>query len=91
MLINVTLDSIERGHRVDCGRCPVAFALREVFGDGVSVGWDLININGSVIETPKVVRDFIHRFDLGHEVAPFSFILELDRMRKLEAKCPSTS
>lgn len=87
MLINVTDECIKRGLRVDCGRCPVAIALQATFGPVVSVGWDLINVNGSVIDTPKVVRDFIHRFDMGHEVAPFSFILDLDRMQKLEEKC----
>jgi hypothetical protein len=81
MLINVTEECIKRGFRVDCGRCPVAVALRECFGDAVSVGYDLIRINDKSLVTPKVVRKFIDTFDKGDPVKPFTFILDLEKLQ----------
>jgi len=85
--IEVTAEDIAAGVREDCFACPIASALlratgaKRAFVDGgaVAVGdWEGF-FPPSRMEVPitKEVSSFVHTFDVGDSVEPFSFDLEL--------------
>lgn len=81
MLIHVTQRHIDAGCRMSVGNCPIALAiieqttlddvcitgLRVLIGDLSSTEW---------IELPHACLLFVHKFDGGFSVAPFSFELK---------------
>lgn len=60
-------------------KCPIALALRELFGQHVSVGPEHCTISSRSISAslPKEAIKFLEDFDDGKPVQPFSFELEL--------------
>ena len=63
-------------------RCPIALAVARTTGEV----WEIAYVNGwpthrevrSPIWWPVAVQGFIHTFDAGKPVQPFSFDLEID-------------
>jgi hypothetical protein len=78
--VTVTRELIEGGEPRSCPTCPIALALAKtlpgaqnvyVFNDGAHVrmsGKKLL-----VIDFPAEAYDFMHRFDSGQPVHPFTF------------------
>jgi hypothetical protein len=79
--ITVTQEDIDNGSTIIPSECPIALAVARATGRKVSfVG----PITGVVFDTspkthllPESAADFIVLFDLGREVCPFSFELEV--------------
>jgi hypothetical protein len=78
MLINVTQEHIDKGKRGSVIFCPVARAVREVFGDGVVASGAGILIKGYHHHVPHIVQEFMQNFDTTKPVKPFSFELETE-------------
>lgn len=81
MKITVTKKDIEDGQTKDCISCPVALATKRKMKTTVHV-WNhsIFCFNGNGWDSmilPKFVVDFIHHFDEGKNVKPFSFNLNL--------------
>lgn len=82
MRIDVTQEDIVKGAPEDCGRCPIALAIRR------ATGWERVNVDYTtvqpdrdnlqdLIDLPAEAVEFISLFDKGQcAVAPFSFELE---------------
>lgn len=77
MTIEVTQEDIDRGRRGSCFECPVARAASRAVGAEVSTDRYLFYLPTAKIKTPTEVAKFIHAFDGGEPVAPFSFELPL--------------
>ena len=83
-VITVTAEHIAKGVRRICSSCPVALAIADAFpGADVWVGgisFDLYFDGGLTtiggVDLPADVEVFIHAFDDGYEVAPFSFTVD---------------
>jgi len=75
MVINITEEHIAKGVRGDCGRCPVALAMKAAFGPAVRIRVSVFDyeVHSITRELPEKARRFIHNFDQGTEVQPFSF------------------
>jgi hypothetical protein len=79
MKIRVLRTDIKRGKPGSSSRCPVALAVRRVFGrhpdfTNVSVGlWIIVSNKILDVRIPKVALEFIKRFDAGRKVKPFTF------------------
>lgn len=81
--INVTYDHIMRGDRAESNSCPIALALREqddvndarVYDNHIMIYKENKQLSFSV--NGEMIR-FIHEFDAGRGVKPFSFDMELD-------------
>ena len=83
MLINVTQEHIDNGLKRTCGKCPVALALLSAGAPDPFVGKDMVWIDFSDpdcmgIVLPKEAHNFIHEFDEGKKVEPFSFTLNIN-------------
>lgn len=85
MRIRVTQDNINHGLRGSCTSDPVALALRDegflkpyVTAEKIQVdgrlGWRILR---QTAPAPYSVYDFIHSFDQGEPVSPFSFEVDL--------------
>lgn len=73
--IYVTKNDIKNGKRGNCSKCPVALALYRRFPDfKIKVG-ALIKIGHELLEIKNRVAFFIHDFDGGKKVKPFSFYI----------------
>lgn len=76
----VTREDIEKGVPESDELCPVALAVKRLFGfDWVYVGIggcfiDIDNSEGKRFSLPIEARDFIRDFDNGKEVNPFIFM-----------------
>lgn len=85
MTVDVEQEHIDKGYRYSFGFCPIAMAMREHGFTNVSVGanahWDYLGrpYKG---EVPWKAREFITRFDLGHKVAPFSFVIDCEKIHE---------
>lgn len=90
--INVTDEHIKKGARSSCSCCPIALAVNELLKDNfrVRIGASQYSIWPQYIaiadKDGAAFRDyyinnrclgFIHMFDLGYPVKPFSFQLEI--------------
>ena len=83
--INVTAKDIENGQKCSASCCPIALSLKRkgLFNSSVgSVGTTTTSFIYEEIEyhrvpLPLTARQFIHAFDDGIPVKPFSFTLEL--------------
>jgi len=78
MRIEVTAEDIKNGVFTDCRSCPVALALDRHTGDWWSVGTSTatrIETGARFLLPPSACR-WIHNFDCGDPVEPFSFELE---------------
>lgn len=79
--IEVTAEDIQQGKHSSPCACPVACAIRRTTGAYVGVFGDYIDYcdprtnEDYVITPPLKVERFIHRFDGGKKVQPFSFTL----------------
>ena len=80
--ISVTLSDIVCGQKGRSMHCPIALALKRNLGASkVSaspnvVSWALDGASYHDIRSPASVQTFIHRFDTGEPVYPFTFTLE---------------
>ena len=81
--IEVTAGDIERGVPCHAYRCPVGRALARMFKHSVCVGeidhrltWRRVGVTKDHPLPPAVAR-FVHRFDLGKKVRPFTFEVTL--------------
>lgn len=78
MRVNVTQAHIDRGRLGECHTCPVALALLDATGISWLVGrtWAWASPPPSEqVDLPAEVGQFIHAFDHGDRVEPFSFEL----------------
>lgn len=79
MKIKVTQEHIDKGTDNEPELCPVALAIKEVFGMWafVSVSECSIIVADRILFVPTSVHDFVERFDNGYTVDPFEFELGL--------------
>lgn len=85
--VEVTAEDIANGKRETACYCPIALALKrlgvkdpDVFGEReecVSVPCDDDEEPWDHYQLPDEAIDFVVKFDLGAEVAPFAFDLEV--------------
>lgn len=77
--VNITADNIAKGKPSRSGGCPVALALKaegfHAIGVGFSFGLFKLGKIQFSFGIPRKVENFIHRFDDGKSVKPFSFRL----------------
>ena len=74
--ISLTQDHIDRGTRLDSGRCAVALAVADTIGTGVRVGAIIrIGCGEHVYNYSEFVEKFIHDFDFGLPVDPIVFTI----------------
>jgi hypothetical protein len=76
LTIKVTQCDINRGKRAECGKCPVAIAIKRATGENrvvVGAGWARVGEMGYPL--PDKVYDFIERFDFAKPVKPIRFAL----------------
>ena len=77
--IDVTARDIAKGVKNDIDQCSVARAARRVFRRSLNVDGFTINIGDGFLSEyrelslPKRARNWIHKFDSGKTVKPFSF------------------
>lgn len=76
--IEVTEEDIRLGVPKDAFACPIALAMKRVFGfeveaDGPHFRFGVVEGRG-----PKKIDEFVSAFDLGFVVTPFEFDLALD-------------
>lgn len=74
--VEVTAEDIAKGKPMECLNCPVALACMRAGLDDIAVCDSSLDSDGS-IRTPDVVAEFIHAFDNGKPVHPFTFNLEI--------------
>lgn len=84
MRITVTRDNINHGLRGSCTSDPVALALRDEGFLKPYVTAEKIQVEGylgrsfmQIEPAPYSVYDFVHSFDQGEPVSPFSFEVDL--------------
>ena len=76
--INVTKRDIQLGEKDNALDCPVALAVkRHLPSRCLQVGSETVTFDCGSIFLPESAREFIHRFDTGKRVKPFSFTLEI--------------
>ena len=80
MKINVTKKDIKYAKPGSQTLCPIANALRRKHPKSkladIKVMPEHVFIYGEQADLPKTARRFIHKFDTGLKVAPFSFEME---------------
>ena len=79
MKIKVTQEHIDNGWRCSRGWCPIALALRDVFGRDCDPRVSGVHIAlgpGTSYRTPPEAMYFISDYDDGRTVQPFEFELE---------------
>lgn len=79
MKITVTAEDIKEGHRGNACLCPIALAMIRATKDEWAVGTFSVRrrYQRRAFALPKRVMAWIFRFDIGKEVKPFSFTLDL--------------
>ncbi len=82
--IDVTRDDIDAGVQSHCYACPIALAFKRATGadlvevDELGAGWyDIEAMTDRAVAIPDVAARFIHAFDAGRDVQPFSFTVTL--------------
>ncbi len=87
--ISVTQEDIDHGTASDCATCPVALALKrtlkgnEVIVEEVYAGVNYLYFFYKkrmvyLCNTPRIVNKFMNDFDMGREVSPFDFEVEVE-------------
>lgn len=73
--VRVMQRDIDRGHRSDCFKCPIALALKRAFPRReFEVGFGFVSFEkGPTISLPTKAREFIDAFDNKQPVKPFTF------------------
>lgn len=85
MIVKVTQRHINNGVQIIPDRCPVARAIRAVVKRSVDVqvgSWDVsLEYKGKIINRKlrQKARDFIQAFDIGEEVQPIEFSLNIPK------------
>lgn len=76
--INVTQDDIDAGIRRSHICCPIALACKREFKDNFEEvnTFQIIFKSGSSINLPQLAFNFVHSFDTGLDVVPFSFEID---------------
>ena len=81
MRIEVTQQDIDLGRCRDPDRCALALAIGRALGRSASVTygnvWPSLASHECIAKLPLKARAFIARFDVGGQVEPFAFELEL--------------
>lgn len=79
IIVDVTEDDIRHGEREECRNCPVARAIARATGRAVLVDGDEFCFASVLVDytLPAAARDFIHLFDTGCNVKPFSFTISI--------------
>ena len=81
MKIIVTQEDIDRGEPTECGRCPVARAIKRATGRKRLKVWTaMVIISQKRFSLSQRVTDFIYAFDNAEPVKPFSFSLPLEKL-----------
>lgn len=83
MQIEVTTALIRAGHRNSNGHCPVGLAIRKATGKRMKmIGHALddntfVSLAGDeqIFYGPRELMQFVHDFDMGRPVEPFTFSL----------------
>jgi hypothetical protein len=83
--IDVTQDDIKEGEKASAEFCPIACAVRRLFPDSyirvddlLEVGPDDSDKDSEYYDLPESALEFIHNFDIGRHVEPFSFVAVSD-------------
>jgi len=78
MFIKVTQECIDNGLPDEPRACPIALALNKQTGNKWSVGGWFATVGKRIyIDFPDEAIEFIHDFDMGDDVKPFTFKLPL--------------
>lgn len=79
MRIAVTQENIDKGVRGETSNCPIALAVKALGYEYVCVGAESVDaLRGSdgrafLWYLPNEATSFVHAFDEGRKVAPFTF------------------
>lgn len=75
--ISVTEADIDAGIRMHPESCPINLAAERATDKGCRTMRTLIVIGDSAVRyaLPAEAREFIFRFDMGHDVEPFEFVI----------------
>jgi len=93
VLIQITAEDIAAGVPGDCGKCPIALAVRRAFKytdpeDSIAVGTEELEFDpyhmavfGLTVTLPDAAVDFIRKFDYPEEYlpGPFEFTLTVPK------------
>lgn len=79
--INVTKEHIRAGIRVSFKSCPIALALRESGVVNATAEHGGFGIKNPRHPMPKKVRRFIYAFDRAMPVKPFSFTVNVRKIK----------
>lgn len=76
--VNVTQQDINRGIKMACLHCPVSLALTRSYNskESIFVGGADYFVKNRVYRLPQELKDFIHKFDNGFEVKPFTLTFQ---------------
>lgn len=75
----MTRNDIAYGVPKDGCRCPVANAMSRVLNRTIEVDGERAEVDGcGRILLPDAVQQFVTEFDLGFDVEPFSFTIDVD-------------
>ena len=82
MIVTVTQDHIDKGVRNDCTECALALALRPHFSFTIPGVFDscVVVLSGGQLkysDLPENAEIWLRKFDLGQEVEPFEFELDI--------------
>ena len=75
--VEVTEEDIAKGEKKDHCYCPLALAFKRAGLKDPIVENYTAEHAGGLIELPLEACDFVHDFDLGRPVEPFTFTVEL--------------
>jgi len=76
--VRVEKEDIKNGMKMSNVCCPVALALNRTFQTtDVFVGCGVLRVGDKLRDVPRRVEKFIHRFDSGVRVRPFSFEIDI--------------
>jgi hypothetical protein len=73
-LVEVTDEDIVNGIQSDPCHCPIARAIQRTTGLSAYVE-DVVWVNGQMAKCPDIVLVWVHCFDSGELMKPFSFNL----------------
>jgi hypothetical protein len=88
--VEVTEKDIKRGKPVSCSGCPIALAFRRATKTtSSSKRMKYVDVSGGYVgfvyknddywvDLPRRAQNFIHKFDLGKSVKPFSFVVKFN-------------
>ena len=74
--IIVTSEDINEGYKNSSSRCPIALAVRKEYPNGYGAATrEYIRLNDIRYTIPEEALIFMHSFDTGYPVMPFSFAI----------------